>query len=41
MMARPPQPTRAAEPVRVEPHPDVLLDGVPDAAPGPAARYDA
>ena len=41
MMAQPPQPTRAADPVWIEPYPDVLLDGVPDAAPGPAARYDA
>src|SRR5260370_18380305 len=36
----PPQPTRHAHPVWVEPYPDVLLDGVPDLAPGPEARYD-
>jgi RNA polymerase sigma-70 factor (TIGR02960 family) len=40
MMAEPPQPTRLTDPVWVEPYPDVLLDGVPDAAPGPEARYD-
>src|ERR1700745_1681645 len=34
LMAEPPQPTRMADPVWVEPYPDVLLDGVPDAAPG-------
>ncbi len=36
-----PQPTRMAGPVWVDPYPDVLLDGLPDAAPGPEARYDA
>ena len=40
MMAEPPQPTRMADPIWVEPYPDVLLDGLPDAAPGPEARYD-
>ena len=40
MMPEPPQPTRLADPVWVEPYPDVLLDGLPDAAPGPEARYD-
>jgi RNA polymerase sigma-70 factor, ECF subfamily len=40
MMAEPPHPTRMADPVWVEPYPDMLLDGVPDAAPGPEARYD-
>jgi RNA polymerase sigma-70 factor, ECF subfamily len=40
MMAEPPQPTRLAAPVWVDPYPDVLLDGLPDAAPGPEARYD-
>jgi RNA polymerase sigma-70 factor (TIGR02960 family) len=40
MMTEPPQPTRMADPVWVEPYPDMLLDGVPDAAPGPEARYD-
>src|SRR5260370_11564708 len=41
LMAEPPEPTRQADPVWVEPYPDVLLDGVPDLAPGPEARYDA
>jgi RNA polymerase sigma-70 factor (TIGR02960 family) len=40
MMAEIPEPTRLADPVWVEPYPDVLLDGLPDAAPGPEARYD-
>jgi RNA polymerase sigma-70 factor (ECF subfamily) len=40
MIAQPPEPTRLADPVWVEPYPDVLLDGVPDIAPGPEARYD-
>jgi RNA polymerase sigma-70 factor (TIGR02960 family) len=33
--------TRRADPVWAEPYPDVLLDGLPDLAPGPEARYDA
>ena len=33
--------TRLAEPVWAQPYPDVLLDGLPDLAPGPEARYDA
>jgi RNA polymerase sigma-70 factor (TIGR02960 family) len=41
MMTQPPQPNRLADPVWVEPYPDVLLDDLPDAAPGPEARYDA
>jgi RNA polymerase sigma-70 factor, ECF subfamily len=40
LMAEPPQPTRLTDPVWVEPYPDALLDGLPDAAPGPEARYD-
>jgi RNA polymerase sigma-70 factor (ECF subfamily) len=35
-----PAPTRIAEPTWLEPYPDVLLEGVVDAAPGPAARYE-
>src|SRR3954471_767594 len=36
-----PEPTRRAEAIWLEPYPDVLLDGVPDDAPGPDARYEA
>jgi RNA polymerase sigma-70 factor (TIGR02960 family) len=39
--ALPPEPTRVAEPTWLEPYPDVLLDGVADATPGPEARYEA
>jgi RNA polymerase sigma-70 factor (ECF subfamily) len=35
-----PEPTRHGEPVWLEPYPDVLLDGLPDKAPGPEARYE-
>src|SRR5215211_419043 len=35
-----PEPTRVAEPTWVEPYPDVLLEGVIDASPGPDARYE-
>jgi RNA polymerase sigma-70 factor (TIGR02960 family) len=35
-----PQPTRMTEPLWLEPYPDVLLEGVADAAPGPDARYE-
>ncbi len=34
------RPTRRTEPVWLEPYPDVLLEGVPDEAPGPDARYE-
>jgi len=37
----PPEPTRRGEPVWLEPYPDVLLDELPDAAPGPDTRYEA
>jgi RNA polymerase sigma-70 factor, ECF subfamily len=40
-MPDPPPPTRRIEPVHLEPYPDTLLEGVPDDAPGPAARYEA
>ncbi len=37
----PPPPTRSGgAPEWLEPYPDVLLDGVPDVAPGPEARYE-
>lgn len=39
-MAEPPEPTRMAEPTWLEPYPDVLLEGLADATPGPEARYD-
>jgi RNA polymerase sigma-70 factor (ECF subfamily) len=35
-----PAPTRVGEPLWLEPYPDLLLDGIPDAAPGPEARYE-
>ena len=35
-----PEPTRRAEPVWLEPYPDVLFEGIPDEAPGPEARYE-
>jgi RNA polymerase sigma-70 factor (ECF subfamily) len=39
-MTRMPEPTRWIEPVWLEPYPDVLLDWIPDDAPGPEARYE-
>jgi RNA polymerase sigma-70 factor (ECF subfamily) len=35
-----PQPTRLSEPLWLEPYPDVMLEGIADAAPGPEARYE-
>lgn len=35
-----PEPTRYGEPLFLQPYPDVLLEGVPDTAPGPDARYE-
>ena len=37
----PPEPTRRTEPLWLQPYPDALLDDLPDAAPGPEARYEA
>jgi RNA polymerase sigma-70 factor (ECF subfamily) len=34
------EPTRLIEPVWLEPYPDLLLEGLADAAPGPDARYE-
>jgi RNA polymerase sigma-70 factor (ECF subfamily) len=39
-MVDPPEPTRRVEPTWLEPYPDVLLEGLADAAPGPEARYE-
>jgi RNA polymerase sigma-70 factor (TIGR02960 family) len=36
----PPAPTRTAEAMWLQPYPDTLLEGVPDRAPGPEARYE-
>jgi RNA polymerase sigma-70 factor (TIGR02960 family) len=36
-----PEPTRLGEVVWLEPYPDVLLEGLADAAPGPEAQYEA
>jgi RNA polymerase sigma-70 factor (ECF subfamily) len=38
--AAPPEPTRLGRVTWLEPYPDVLLDGLPDAAAGPEARYE-
>ena len=40
-MTEMPEPTRYGEAVWLEPYPDVLLEGIPDHAPGPEARYEA
>ena len=38
---RPPRPTRRGEITWLQPYPDDLLQGIPDTAPGPEARYQA
>ncbi len=39
-MTQMPEPTRWNEPLWLQPYPDVLLEGIPDEAPGPEARYE-
>jgi RNA polymerase sigma-70 factor (TIGR02960 family) len=39
-LTEPPEPTRHAEPIWLQPLPDELLEGLPDRAPGPDARYE-
>ena len=36
-----PEPTRLGEVPWLQPYPDALLDGLPDTAPGPEARYES
>ena len=38
--ANAPDPTRMGEPIWLQPYPDALLEGLPDRAPGPDARYE-
>jgi RNA polymerase sigma-70 factor (TIGR02960 family) len=40
-MVEPPEPTRRAEPIWLEPYPDSLLEGLADPALAPDARYEA
>ncbi len=39
-MVEPPEPTRRAEPIWLEPYPDTLLEGLVDSAENPEARYE-
>jgi RNA polymerase sigma-70 factor (ECF subfamily) len=39
-MVEPPEPTRRGEPIWLDPYPDILLEGIPSAAPGPDVRYE-
>ena len=36
-----PTPSRVGEVIWLQPYPDMLLEGLPDATPGPEARYEA
>jgi RNA polymerase sigma-70 factor (TIGR02960 family) len=36
-----PKPSRVGEVIWLQPYPDMLLEGLPDATPGPEARYEA
>jgi RNA polymerase sigma-70 factor (TIGR02960 family) len=40
-LATPPEPSRLGEVPWLQPYPDPLLDGLPDRAPGPEARYES
>jgi RNA polymerase sigma-70 factor (TIGR02960 family) len=40
LMTQMPEPTRWNEPLWLQPYPDHLLEGIPDEAPGPEARYE-
>jgi RNA polymerase sigma-70 factor (ECF subfamily) len=40
-MTEMPEPTRYGEAIWLEPFPDVLIEGIPDQAPGPEARHEA
>jgi len=39
--ADPPEPNRVGEVIWLQPYPDILLEGLADATPGPEARYEA
>ena len=39
-MTQMPDPTRYGEAIWLQPYPDTLLEGIPDDAPGPQARYE-
>ena len=38
---QPPEPSSVGEVIWLQPYPDILLEGLADAAPGPEARYEA